>query len=216
MSYWIGMFSVGSFFSGIVVCIFFSFFLLQLSLCIYILLLSLLCCIDVNLCVYVCVWVRASFALCHSSRFSFLLAIIFCTRPTGVFVLLFFFFFLFRFVFLSLFANRHVLFVCHRFSFLFFTLTHFLSIHISLEVTSVPISYRHTNQKKKHTYKIRFCNRKAMAVSIIKNKANENESEHTSTILNFTKTERKRERERTSEKRVKKNSAKEKTIDKKR
>lgn len=56
-------------------------------------------------------------------------------------------FFLFRFfllVFLSLFANRHVLFVCHRFS--------FLMLSLSLTVSMESLLYRSLTKKEKKIY----------------------------------------------------------------
>lgn len=105
----------------------------------------------------------ASFALCDSSRFSFLLAIIFCTRPNGAFS-----YFVFS---CSCFCLSLRIDTFHLFAIVFPFLC-FLSFSLSYciyGVTAVPIFH----QKRKKNI---LCNRMAMAIPIIKNKANENEN----------------------------------------
>lgn len=148
MSYWIGMFSARIFFRAS------SFLLLFLFSSI--------------LCVCLCASAEhirssASFALCDSSRFSFLLAIIFCTRPNGAFS---YFVFSCSCFCLSLRIDTFYLFA------IVFPFLCFLSFSLSYciyGVTAVPIFH----QKRKKNI---LCNRMAMAIPIIKNKANENEN----------------------------------------
>lgn len=126
MSYWIGMFSARIFFRAS------SFLLLFLF--------------SPILCVCLCASAEhirssASFALCDSSRFSFLLAIIFCTRPNGAFS---YFVFSCSCFCLSLRIDTFYLFA-NVFPFLCF-----LSLSYCIYgVTSVPIS--HQKREKKYT-----------------------------------------------------------------
>lgn len=125
---------------------------------------SLLFCVCVCLCASAeHIRSSASFALCDSSRFSFLLAIIFCTRPNGAFS---YFVFSCSCFCLSLRIDTFYLFA------IVFPFLCFLSFSLSYciyGVTSVPISH----QKREKNI---LCNRMAMAIPIIKNKANENEN----------------------------------------
>lgn len=156
MSYWIGMFNVRSF-----------FFRASSSFCVAVVAVAtaaeptavVVFFFAFSLCVSFTVFLLLHY--CHSSRFSFLLAIIFCTRPNGVFLI--------RFVFLSLFANRHVLFVCHRFSLWPFCLCSCFCTDLTLARSLTFYAPRPAIEQST------LWNREAMAIPIIKNKANENE-----------------------------------------